>query len=125
MNMKKEVLAGILALSAAALSFPAVASDNKSHGGSHGSVDHSAMKAPESTDETEVTGVINSVDAEKGMINVTHEPVEALGWPKMTMDLPVTRRVDLSTVEAGSNVKFKLKQGQDKQFRVIDIEKVN
>lgn len=80
---------------------------------------HGAMTAPEGATEAEVAGVINSIDANSGTINVTHEPVEALGWPKMTMDLPVTRQVDLSTVRTGENVKFK--QGRDKQFRVIEI----
>jgi hypothetical protein len=39
----------------------------------------------------------------------------------MTMDLPVTRRVDLSTVKPGDDVILSLKQGRDKQYRVIDI----
>ena len=75
------------------------------------------------TDQAEALGVINTIDADKRSVNVTHGPVEALGWPKMTMDLPVTRRVDLSTVETGSKVRFTLKQGRDKQFRIIAVEK--
>ena len=66
--------------------------------------------------------MINSVDEKFGMINVTHEPVPALGWPKMTMDLPLTRRVDLSAIEMGKTVNITLKQGRDKQFRVMAIE---
>ncbi len=84
--------------------------------------DHSAMKAPEGKTEAKAQGVINKIDAEKKSINITHEPVESLGWPKMTMDLPVTKRVDLSTVKTGEKVEFTLKQGRDKQYRVIGIE---
>ena len=91
------------------------AMDKKGH-------DHSAMQAPKGTDQVEALGVINSVDAEKRSVNVTHEPVEALGWPQMTMDLPVTRRVDLTTVKSGAKVRFTLKQGRDKQFRIIAVE---
>ncbi|MEM8626323.1 MAG: copper-binding protein [Pseudomonadota bacterium] len=83
--------------------------------------DHSAMTAPASG-QAVAKGVVNSIDMDTGVINVTHEPVEALGWPTMTMDLATTRRVDLSAVKAGEPVTFTLKQGRDKQFRVIAIE---
>lgn len=66
-------------------------------------------------------GIINSVDAEKKMINITHEPMPELNWPTMTMDLPVTRRVDLGQVQAGDKVSFQLKLGRDKKYRVIGI----
>ena len=116
--MKKLLTLGALAF---ALSLPAgqaIASDSHSN---HGSMNHGEMK---STDKKEAVAgaVINSIDEKGGKINVTHEPVPELGWPKMTMDLPVTRRVDLSKVKTGAPVNIKLKQGRDKQFRVIAIE---
>ena len=115
--MKTLLIAGALG-SAIALSLaPALASGSK---GSHAG--HGQMKAVEGNKEAVAVGVINFVDASAGKINVTHEPVPALGWPKMTMDLPVTRRVDLATVKPGSTVQFTLKQGRDKQFRVMAIE---
>ena len=117
--MTLKLILTIFAMSAVSLSMPALADDKMDHS----KMDHGAMEAPAGTDEAEASGVINSVDADKGTINVTHEPVEALGWPKMTMDLPVTRRVDLTSVEAGSSVKFKLKKGRDDTFRVIEIQK--
>ena len=79
------------------------------------------MTAPAGTTEAEAGAVINSVDASAGKINVTHEPIAAIGWPKMTMDLQVTRRVDLTKVKAGDKVRIKLKLGRDKQYRVIEI----
>jgi len=90
------------------------------HGGSHAG--HSEMKATPGNKEAVAVGVVNSIDAANGTINITHEPVPELDWPKMTMDLPVTRRVNLSKVETGKSVNFTLKQGRDKQFRVIAIE---
>ena len=65
---------------------------------------------------------VNSVDAAKGVVNITHEPMPAIGWPTMTMDMPVTKRVDLSTVKTGDKVDFKVKLGRDKQYRVTEIE---
>ena len=49
-------------------------------------------------------GVINAVNIPAGSINITHEPIPALSWPTMTMDLPVTDQVDLSGVNAGDSV---------------------
>ena len=117
--MNKMLLAG--ALSAALLASPGavLASDDHS---SHGSMNHGEMKAMGDKTEAVAVGVVNSIDEKAGKINVTHEPVPELGWPKMTMDLPVTRRVDLSTVKTGTPVNIKLKQGRDKQFRVMAIE---
>ena len=115
--MKTILITGTLAVAGALSLAPTLASDSK---GSHAG--HSQMKAVEGNKEAVAVGVINSVDANAGKINVTHEPVPALGWPKMTMDLPVTRRVDLATVKPGSTVQFTLKQGRDKQFRVMAIE---
>ncbi|MCH9807661.1 MAG: copper-binding protein [Alphaproteobacteria bacterium] len=91
----------------------------------HSKMDHGAMKHGEAMPgKTEASGVavINSVDADKGMINLTHEPMPDLGWPTMTMDLPVTKRVDLGSVKAGDKVDFKVKLGRDKQYRVTDME---
>ncbi len=114
-HFSRMIAAGALACLVTAPISLANATENKGH-------DHSSMKAPKDTDQAEALGVINSVDADKRSVNVTHEPVEALGWPKMTMDLPVTRRVDLSAVKTGAKVRFKLKQGRDKQFRIISVE---
>ena len=107
---------------------PAFAQDKKMDHSGHGStqMDHSGhgsmkMEAPADVTEAEAKAKINTVDADAGMVNVTHDPVPALGWPAMTMDLPVTRRVDLSTVKPGSDVKIMLKKGRDNQFRIVEI----
>lgn len=93
----------------------------KAKRGSHDGANHDAMSAPDNVNEAEAKGKINTIDADAGVVNVTHEPVEALGWPTMTMDLPVTRRVDLTAVKPGTDVTFKLKKGRDKKFRIIAI----
>lgn len=133
--MTITLLFRIAALSVALITAPAIASDDTARGsnsgeargshdgearGSH-SGDHSAMAAPASG-QAVAEGVVNTIDMDTGVINVTHEPVEALGWPQMTMDLPTTRRVDLSSIQVGQPVSITLKQGRDKQFRVIAIE---
>lgn len=122
--MKKTVLA----MAAATLigASPAVAQDTKmpmDHHG-HGDMQHmEKMETKKVAPGTEVDGIaiINAVDMDKKQVNLTHEPMPALGWPSMTMDLPVTSKVDLGSVKAGDNVAFKLKLGRDKTYRVIEM----
>ena len=63
-------------------------------------------------------GVIKSVDAQAASINITRDPIPALSWPAMTMDLPVTEQVDLSAVKA---VDFTILLGPDNVYRVITM----
>ena len=52
------------------------------------------------------TGKVNRVEAGKKVVNLTHGPIPALGWPAMTMDFGVTPAVDLSGVKVGDTVAF-------------------
>ena len=128
--MKKHIsifLAAVLLAGSAAAEEKA-----KDHSG-HGSMDHKEMSqdhsdhgemkavAVEPGTEAAGIGVLNSIDAEKSSVNITHQPMPDLGWPKMTMDLHVTKHVDLSGFKAGDNIDFKLKLGRDKQYRVIEM----
>ncbi len=56
---------------------------------------------------------VNKVEVAKSVINITHEPVPSIGWPEISMDIPVTKRVDLSKVETGKPEEFTLKQRRD------------
>lgn len=67
------------------------------------------------------TGKINSIDAEKHIINVSHDPIAALGWPKMTMDLPVAQDVNLSGFKAGDDVEFILKPGES-EYSIVSLK---
>ena len=108
-------LAAAVFASGAIAMTPAVAQDKMK-------MDHGNMETKAQADEAEAKAVINSIDADGGKVNVTHDPVPALGWPKMTMDLPVARRVDLSTVKTGEPVTIRIKQGRDKQYRIIEVK---
>jgi Cu(I)/Ag(I) efflux system protein CusF len=69
-------------------------------------------------------GTLHSIDLEKRTVNLTHEPMPALNWPKMTMDLPVTSRVDLAAVKPGDHIHFTLKLGRDDVYRIIEMKTV-
>ncbi|MCG7917706.1 MAG: copper-binding protein [Candidatus Thiodiazotropha taylori] len=88
--------------------------------GEHAMHDHSMMSGD--ANQAMGMGILHQVDAEKKMVNLTHEPIPSLKWPEMTMDLPVTKRVDLSRFKAGDQVHFTLKKGRDNHFRIISME---
>jgi len=58
-------------------------------------------------------GVIQSIDSEGQAINLSHEPIEALGWPAMTMDFKVSADVPLSALSAGESIEFSLHKDAD------------
>jgi Cu(I)/Ag(I) efflux system protein CusF len=128
------LLGASLAITSAAIAQDKTAPmDHSGHGAmkqdDHSKMDHSGhggmsdMQAKEVAPGTEAagTGVINSIDAGKKQVNLTHEPMPDLGWPTMTMDLPVTSKVALDAVKPGDKVDFRLKLGRDKVYRVIEM----
>ena len=56
-------------------------------------------------------GKINRMDAEAGMVNITHGPIQALNWPGMTMDFRVADKSLLKGLKAGDEVNFDLAKG--------------
>lgn len=56
------------------------------------------------------TGTVRGVMADHGMLTLEHEPIEALGWPSMTMDFQVGGGVALEQVEQGGRVRFQLRK---------------
>jgi len=63
-------------------------------------------------------GVVNSVDLDAKKVNLTHDPIEKIGWGKMTMDFKVGDMVALSKFEKGDNVHFMLKKVDDGAYTV-------
>ncbi|MBI5463013.1 MAG: efflux RND transporter periplasmic adaptor subunit [Gammaproteobacteria bacterium] len=53
-------------------------------------------------------GTVTAVMAEHRMLSIDHGPIEALGWPAMTMDFTLTERADLTGVRVGSRIRFTL-----------------
>ena len=63
-------------------------------------------QAPEAKHAT-ATGVVQSLDATAQTVTIAHDPVEALGWPEMTMTFAAPG-VDLSSIKPGDAVSFEL-----------------
>jgi len=56
------------------------------------------------------SGRIDEVNREERRIRVSHGPIDALGWPSMTMVFDVRPLVNLDQVEAGQDIRFALVQ---------------
>ncbi len=67
-------------------------------------------------------GVIHTVDLEERVVNLSHGPIPSLSWPEMTMDLPVAKGVDLSRVQPGDKVRFRVVLGADQVYRITAID---
>ena len=81
---------------------PAVASAQMPMEG-HG---HDGMMMSASPSAPGTTGTVNTVDAAKHTVNLTHGPIPALGWPGMTMDFGTAPSIDLSKLKPGDAVAF-------------------
>lgn len=58
-------------------------------------------------------GIVKGIDAEKGRITVSHEAIPSLGWPAMTMPLPVADASLLAGLAPGRKIEFELvRQGE-------------
>lgn len=67
------------------------------------------------------TGTVNSIDAASRKMNVTHDPIPAIGWPTMTMDFAVAPSVDLNALRPGTRVNFQMEQGQGGMYVIQSI----
>jgi len=122
-TMSKLAINIATALFAGVVLSTAVAEERKmqmNHGPMMAGMDHCGMPTGE--------GVINALDVQKSKVNVTHEPIESLGWPEMKMDFTVLTPIDLTAFSAGERVHFLLKAETDKSHSIaamcsLDIEK--
>jgi membrane fusion protein, copper/silver efflux system len=55
------------------------------------------------------SGKVVDVDVKSNHITLNHDPIEALGWPSMTMGFKVKDSKQLSKLKAGDEVEFDLK----------------
>jgi Cu(I)/Ag(I) efflux system membrane fusion protein len=67
-------------------------------------------------------GTVKAVDREGRVINLAHGPIEALGWPAMTMDFGVAAEVELEAIESGQGIHFTMRKGADGRYVIDGIE---
>lgn len=96
-----------------ALPLAVAADEQDAHGDHH---------KPEATVAATHTGrgVVNSVNLEAGTINLTHDPIKSLKWPKMTMDFKAHDPALLKDLKPGDQVDFDLMK-MDGGYHVMKI----
>jgi Cu(I)/Ag(I) efflux system periplasmic protein CusF len=113
--MKKLLLTAILVF----LTIPAMAQNNAATPMARMKMDNPATA--DATAALPGTRQDQQLDTEKYSVNITHEPIEALKWPGMTMDFPVAKEVDLSGFKAGDSITFTLKHGDDGSYIIVGM----
>lgn len=93
------------------------AADHSGHGG------HGASKAATTTENRiyTTTGVFENAEAD-GKATITHEPVPALGWPKMTMRFRPEAPALLEGLKKGDKVRLDFKPQMDGTPLILHIE---
>ena len=56
------------------------------------------------------TGIVQSIDKANGKVKLTHDPITALGWPKMTMFFRVKDAALADQIKEGDAVQFSLEK---------------
>lgn len=68
------------------------------------------------------TGVVKQVQAEQSKVKIDHDPIPALGWPKMSMYFRVKDKTVLEGIAAGDKVRFEMEKDA-KGLAITRIEK--
>ena len=66
-------------------------------------------------------GKINSVLAKESKVNLSHQPIKALGWPEMTMDFKVKEGVELNKLQTGQEIHFTLEKSESGNYEISKI----
>lgn len=76
------------------------------------------------SDEITASGVINAIKPAGREVNLTHQPIEAIGWPQMTMDFAVGSGVNLEDHIEGERVSFVLKKdAKSERYVIVSMSK--
>jgi len=78
-------------------------------------VDPSEKSGADPDDETniEAVGVVEEMKTADGKLNITHDPIPAIGWPTMTMDFRIGKEVELTDLKTGDRIQFTLKRDRE------------
>jgi Cu(I)/Ag(I) efflux system membrane fusion protein len=66
-------------------------------------------------------GIVNEVIAGSRELNITHAPIDELGWPEMTMNFRLTDNVDLHGIAAGAKIHFVLVKDDTGRYRIDSV----
>ena len=87
---------------------------------SHHTTDAPANNAQPAAQGHRASGVVKSVNAEKGIVTIQHGPVESLKWPAMTMGFKAKDEKVLKSVKPGQKVEIEFVQ-QGNQYVIVSL----
>jgi Cu(I)/Ag(I) efflux system membrane fusion protein len=68
------------------------------------------MPSEEQTVAVFASGWVDEIDRKQRRVRISHGPIDALGWPSMTMVFDARPSVDLHSIEVGQDIRFALEQ---------------
>ncbi len=85
------------------------------------SADFKRMTHAEVPNSVWMEGEVNSVMTGHRMVNITHGPAEAWGWPEMTMDFDVAEKVDIAALQAGQSLHFEVTKTEKGGYAITGV----
>ena len=67
------------------------------------------------------SAIINSVDSENQKVNVSHEAIDAWGWPEMTMEFNISENLDISQLTSGLSLHIEITEESESNFLISNI----
>ncbi|KZZ54752.1 hypothetical protein A3758_00420 [Oleiphilus sp. HI0118] len=125
-SLNKVTASGVFATLLVIVSANAVATDHGMHHegmqneGMHGEGKHGERMS--NMREVMGMGRLNKIMAERGMVNINHEPMPEMNWPKMRMNFQVQEGIDLSELNLGDEVEFTLMVDDNNNYIIKDIK---
>lgn len=66
------------------------------------------------------TGVVKSIDARKGTVTLSHEPIQSMNWPSMTMSFKARDAKLVEGLSPGKTVTFEfVQEGKDSVITAV------
>lgn len=104
----------LLIVAIAFLSAPLPAIANGTHEG------HTMKVAAKDAQFHQARGTVNKINPD-GSVNISHGPVDSLGWPGMTMNFQVQDKALLKGVNPGQRVDFEIARRADGSYAISGI----
>ena len=70
--------------------------------------------------QTKATGTVRAVDLKQGTVKLSHDPIQSLNWPAMTMTFKAKDKAMLEKLKAGAKVEFSFEQS-GKDYVITEI----
>ncbi len=132
-QMAKQIISRVLFFTVAASYVQAQSSEHDMHKKEAGAMHqehqehqgmHDGMMEKSSQQKMQMVkskGILNKVMPEHRHVNISHEPIPELNWPKMKMNFQTDKSVDLSGLKPGQKVIFTLQVDEQQNYLIKEM----